>query len=49
MYVADKQNKETLTPGGEKTSGLSCFLQILLLQFPGLIGRGRRCCSKRLS
>jgi hypothetical protein len=34
------RNKLTLTPGGEKQVAYPCFLQLLLLQFPGQIGRG---------
>jgi len=40
MYVADQQNKETLTPKRGKTQWLILFLPLLLLQFPGLSGRG---------
>jgi len=46
IYVADKQNKENTHPKrGKKQVAYLCFLQLLLLQFPGLSGRGRKCCS----
>ena len=40
IYDPDKQNKGTLTPGGEKQLAYFVFCKLLLLQFPGLSGRG---------
>lgn len=44
VYGADKQDNGTLTPGGENKWLYLVSASYLLLQFPGLIGRGRREC-----